>query len=50
MVLILAVGFDNTQELAAAHVRFGSLADIAAAVLHVRFTPKRWGNRPAACG
>src|SRR5262249_34831557 len=31
-------------------VRFGSKADILGALRHVRFTPKRWGNRPAACG
>ena len=29
---------------------FGSLADIGTALPNVRFTPKRWGNRPAACG
>jgi hypothetical protein len=25
-------------------------SDIPSVNLHVRFSPKRWGNRPAACG
>src|SRR5262245_26863824 len=31
----------------AGNVRFGSLADISLGNRHVRFTPERWGNRPA---
>ena len=31
----------------ALNVRFGSKADICSAKRHVRFTPNRWGNRPA---
>src|SRR5262245_63065705 len=31
------------------NVRFGSQADKASLRSHVRFTPERWGKRPAAC-
>ena len=33
-----------------ANVRFGSKADVTLLNFDVRFTPERWGNRPAACG
>jgi hypothetical protein len=38
------------QQSRAADVADGSKADIGLALVDVRFTPKRWGNRPAACG
>ena len=31
-----------------AHDHFGSKADMATLIGYVRYTPNRWGNRPAA--
>src|SRR5262249_34988902 len=37
-----------SQQKRPAHVRFGSKADKAPSLDFVRFTPERWGNRPAS--